>query len=175
MKLFRTAIVTTALTLGTFGLIMGLPSCSKKDKCNITCANNGVCVDGACQCPAGYEGTDCSSLARKKFKGMYNAIDECVITQRNNASLNYTLFIMDGPVNEPTKVIVKGLGNVNNATVELEGEVKGNVITIKSQMIEGLEYSGKIEYINQTNLKATFNIKDGVETLESCFSALAKA
>lgn len=174
MKLFKNVIITAALTLGTFGLIMGLPSCSKKDKCNITCNNGGVCVDGTCQCPSGYEGSDCSILARTKFKGMFNAIDECVITDRNNASLNYTIFIMDGPVTEPTKVIVKGLGNVDDATIELSGTVKGNQITIDQQVIDGLEYSGKIDYINNTNLKATFNIKDGVETIESCFSALAK-
>ena len=175
MRLFKTIFITTALTLGAFAVTTSLQSCSKKDKCNIVCKNGGECVDGVCQCPVGFEGKDCGTYTRAKYKGMFNAIDNCVTTDRNNASLNYTIFILNGPVDEPTKVLVRGLGNQDGGNVELTGHVNGSTLTIDNQTVGGKEYSGKIEYISQTDLKGSFNIKDGNETIESCFSAMARS
>ena len=43
-------------------LLIGLISCgSEDDAClTLTCLNDGTCVNGACACPEGYEGEDCS-------------------------------------------------------------------------------------------------------------------
>lgn len=175
MKTLKTILITGALTLGTFGLITSLQSCGKKDKCNVVCKNGGECVNGVCECPVGYEGKDCATLSRTKFEGMYNAIDECVNTNRNNASLNYTIFIFPGSSSEPKKVEIRGLGNVEEGNITISGDVDGNVINIPTQEVQGKQYSGKIEYIDNTNLKASFNIIDGNVTIESCFSSMARS
>lgn len=48
---------------------MFFASCSE-DKCkNVTCQNAGTCVDGACKCALGYEGTNCETESRVKFTG----------------------------------------------------------------------------------------------------------
>lgn len=42
-------------------LLVGFSSCEKEDPCqNVTCINGGTCVNGACNCPSGYSGSDCS-------------------------------------------------------------------------------------------------------------------
>lgn len=52
-----------------------LPACIK-DQCAATvCRNGGVCVNGQCACPAGYEGVDCSSKWNEKFAGDWQASD----------------------------------------------------------------------------------------------------
>lgn len=47
-----------------------------KDKCGIVvCNNGGVCVDGTCTCPTGYEGVSCSKVWYEKFAGRWNVRD----------------------------------------------------------------------------------------------------
>lgn len=42
------------------------------DSCKaVMCRQDGVCVDGFCQCPVGYEGTQCEIVSRNKFTGFY--------------------------------------------------------------------------------------------------------
>eukprot|EP01012_Entosiphon_sulcatum_P062211 TRINITY_DN88408_c0_g1_i1.p1 TRINITY_DN88408_c0_g1~~TRINITY_DN88408_c0_g1_i1.p1 ORF type:complete len:175 (+),score=9.51 TRINITY_DN88408_c0_g1_i1:49-525(+) len=52
-----------------------------KDKCGIVvCNNGGVCVDGTCTCPTGYEGTSCSKMWNEKFSGRWNVSDSMAKT-----------------------------------------------------------------------------------------------
>lgn len=47
-----------------------------KDKCGtILCDNGGVCVDGKCTCPTGFEGASCSKMWYEKFAGRWNVRD----------------------------------------------------------------------------------------------------
>lgn len=47
-----------------------------KDKCGIVvCNNGGVCVDGTCTCPTGFEGASCSKIWYEKFAGRWNVRD----------------------------------------------------------------------------------------------------
>lgn len=172
MRILKTILMTGAITLGMFGVVT-MQSCSKKDKCKVVCNNGGTCVDGQCECLPGFEGKDCSIESRMKFKGMFNVIDHCVETDRNEASRNYTIFIMDQPKEDVQKVTVKGLGNIDSS-VELEGVVQDQKIIINKQVKGGKEYYGEIEYLDQSSLKGSFTIKDGNETIESCFSAMAR-
>lgn len=54
------SLVLVWLLLAAFA---GLPwSGCKEDPCtNIICKNGGVCINGDCDCPAGYEGPDCGT------------------------------------------------------------------------------------------------------------------
>lgn len=42
-------------------------ACSKKDPCEgVTCQNGGICTDGTCQCPSGFEGQFCETASLPK-------------------------------------------------------------------------------------------------------------
>lgn len=61
-----------------------------KDKCGaILCDNGGVCVDGKCTCPTGYEGTSCSKMWYEKFAGRWNVSDS--IAKDNVARYKYEI------------------------------------------------------------------------------------
>ncbi len=54
MKAFQIFLFSAVL------LIAFSPSCSKDKDCEGTCLNGGVCEDGNCNCPDGYEGPNCA-------------------------------------------------------------------------------------------------------------------
>lgn len=62
------------LLLGTL-CITGYYSCIKDNCGNVVCNNEGVCVDGVCACPSGYEGIYCEQIWSDKFTGKWQADD----------------------------------------------------------------------------------------------------
>jgi len=47
--------------------IITTPSC--KDPCKSTACGAGVCIEGKCECPAGYSDPNCSTMWSSKFLG----------------------------------------------------------------------------------------------------------
>jgi hypothetical protein len=87
MKKINTILYTLTSVLSLFILVM-VSACNKGDiKYNDTtlirpcdqviCLNGGNCVDGSCNCPAGYEGIKCETRWNEKFLGNYKVADEC--------------------------------------------------------------------------------------------------
>lgn len=63
-----------------------------KDKCGaILCDNGGVCVNGLCTCPTGYEGTRCSKMWNEKFSGRWNVADS--MAKDNIARYKYEITV----------------------------------------------------------------------------------
>lgn len=54
-----------------FFLPLLFAACSTDPCAEITCLNDGRCVAGECQCADNFEGTDCGTLERTKFLGIY--------------------------------------------------------------------------------------------------------
>ena len=80
MKKLQTLTLLAALAIGSMTL---LNSCAK-DLCkDIVCENGGNCVEGDCDCLAGYEGTSCETEMRTKFIGTYSVTDACVASGYN--------------------------------------------------------------------------------------------
>lgn len=49
------------ILLFLLALAVGFTSCKDDDPCGgISCLNGGTCANGACNCPTGFEGSDCS-------------------------------------------------------------------------------------------------------------------
>jgi hypothetical protein len=48
-------------------------SCGGDDPCeNVTCLNDGVCIDGNCDCLEGFIGSDCGTPCREAIFGNWN-------------------------------------------------------------------------------------------------------
>jgi len=91
------------------------------DPCkDVTCLNGGTCLEGTCECPTGYEGTDCGTAVNAKFAGTFNmASSMCDTTDNNNypvaliaSETDVTAFTIGG-------IYENGLANTVNATVNL--------------------------------------------------------
>ncbi len=50
-------------------------SCIKDTCTGIVCNNDGVCVNGNCACPTGFEGVHCDDIWNAKFTGSWHAAD----------------------------------------------------------------------------------------------------
>lgn len=129
MKSLRNAAVTALLTIGAFSTI-AYTSCEKDECADVICMNNGTCVDGACVCPTGYEGTTCQTESRTKFIKVWNAAD-----QVNSTNLVYTCSIGSGTT--VTSVIISNDFSDDFFLSPVQATVDGNTITIPDQRPDG--------------------------------------
>ena len=72
MKNLKSILMASFLTVGIFSTAL-FTSCNQ-DKCKDTvCKNGGTCneTDGSCNCPVGYEGSNCDTESRTKLIGSF--------------------------------------------------------------------------------------------------------
>lgn len=101
MKLFKYALVAALGFFGTASIVY-FSSC-EADPCNdLNCKNGGSCADGYCQCPTGYEGSECEIMAADRFVGKYAGLTRCGIYP----AVPDTVTIVK--ISDPDKVNVKG-------------------------------------------------------------------
>lgn len=136
-------------------------NCTIEDLCvinDVNCLNGGVCVDGDCECAAGYEGDSCETLTRAKFNGSWGVVDDC--SQSGTAS--YTVGIASSPTAVEQVLISNFWGVFVNDVV---ATVSGNEITIASQEPDGDDYfvSGS-GTLTGTTITITYNIEDRTGT-----------
>lgn len=120
---FKNGITTFGIMLLSLGAVFTFVSC-EDDPCeDVTCVNgtptesNGSC---SCDCDAGYEGTDCSTVSRDKFIGTYNISDDCLTSgYSNSVSAGSSI----------DKVVFSNLGNFSTAAVVV-ATVDGNSLEV---------------------------------------------
>ena len=126
---FKTILVSAIATIGVFATVVYTSSCNR-DKCKtITCANGGVCNDGACTCPSGYEGTNCEKESRLKFIGNWTVFEKGSIT----LAAQYPISIEPGA--EPSDVVIKNFYNYFKTPAR--ATVVGDSLFIPNQQYEG--------------------------------------
>lgn len=106
----------TALIVGIAFLYVGCEkdkSYTYVDPCaDIECLNGGICLDGTCQCPLGFEGKNCEYSWMERYVGEWN-ITETVIQSNLGGgqvgeSKSYTVMI-NPDSGSSTRFIINGL------------------------------------------------------------------
>lgn len=134
MKARLKTIVLSALgAIAAFSAVT-TTSC-EPDKCKaIVCAYGGVCKEGTCICPAGYEGYQCETITRDKFKGVWHVFEEGTVT----TAAYYDVTIDFG--NSMTEMVVNNF--YNKFTVPLNVRIKADTLFIPQQTIMDHEIKG---------------------------------
>ncbi len=121
------------------------------DPCaSISCLNNGNCVNGACECAAGFEGTRCETESRDKFIGSYSVAEDC-----ETGDYIYNITIMPSATNTD-KVL---LSNFYDLDLQILASINENIITINSQIVDGITISGEGSINDVANIVTlTYNV-----------------
>lgn len=70
MKLWKYSLIT-AIGFIFISFSMVYTSCVDDSCETLLCRHDGVCVDGFCRCPDGYEGAQCEVIAARAFWGKF--------------------------------------------------------------------------------------------------------
>ena len=128
------------------------------DKCDATvCYNNGVCVQGKCACPSGYEGVACEQRWGDKYNGVWKA-DDMYLRDTTRTHLYYDVqianvdtdsFTIYGLLDTMKPIICK---RVNLYTFTMPVQVLDSSITINS---------GKctIDTMNNNSISGIYNFR----------------
>lgn len=108
-------------------------ACTKDPCAKMTCNNNGVCRDGRCKCPVGFEGPYCDIKTYEKFIGTYQG------TYRCDGSVPLEKMIIIAPGDQPYTVSLYNVLLQNDA---LNAILDADKITIEEQTINNIVYSG---------------------------------
>lgn len=129
----RTIFASALVALSGFTAIT-LSSCTE-DKCKgISCAYGGTCTEGKCNCPSGYEGPQCETINRDRYKGIWFVNEDGTIS---NAAQYAVSIEGDG---EMTEIKISTFNNQIQAPIK--ATVKGDFMTIPQQVVNGFTVEG---------------------------------
>ncbi|MBA3828556.1 MAG: calcium-binding EGF-like domain-containing protein [Taibaiella sp.] len=127
---FKTIVLSALGTIVVFSALL-YSSCSP-DKCHaIACAYGGVCTDGNCICPTGYEGTQCEKIVRDKFVGTWVVYETGTLTGGNT----YTVAVE--PNNDSSITSLKITNFYNSIRGSVIATVNADSIYINKQVVDG--------------------------------------
>ena len=144
MRRFVKSLSVLCFALFAAGVTMTPFACKPGAKCGSSvCVNGGVCNNGKCNCPVGYEGNGCQTMARGAYLGNWTVYDSDTVHQGKN----YTVGIGEA-VYAANDVIITNLLNFYGRT--LNAYVLHDSLIIPYQLLQG----GSIEgtgYRNKSN------------------------
>lgn len=134
MKARLKTIVLSALGAITVFSAVTFSSC-KDDKCKaIVCAFGGVCTDGKCLCPTGYEGPQCETVTRDRYLGIWVVSEDGSLTD----AAQYSVSVAKG--DNITELRIKNFRNL--FVDDVSAFVKGDTIYIPQQTVNNNEIIG---------------------------------
>ncbi|MFT4981064.1 MAG: hypothetical protein ACI9UR_000911 [Bacteroidia bacterium] len=142
---------------------IGMVSCTTDACKDVNCGISGTCLDGACICDDGYEGTNCDTEERAEFIGTYNVTESCT-----SGDFSYSLTVTTSATGV-TSIIVTNFGDFD---VNVNGIVSGNNVTFASQTVGGGTFSGTGTVSGQV-LTITYNVTAG-SSVDNCTMTCVK-
>jgi hypothetical protein len=136
MKLWKNSLIS-ALAFFGICIIIVYTSCDRDSCLTLKCKNQAPCVNGYCQCPTGYEGAECRSVATDRFVGTYPGNTTCT---------NTMLPAMD--------------------TIRVDVQSNPNIIAVYIKSRPDRKYIGTIE-ANTVQLKDTADLSTGHLVLDN--------
>lgn len=127
----RSILLTASIVTTGFAAVF-VSSCAE-DKCKaLVCANGGVCSEGACVCPSGWEGSQCETENRARFLNGNKSSWTVREDGSESPETQYPVSIVRSTdASQPTQVFIK---NFNGAFPEnVKARVKGDSIYIDPQ------------------------------------------
>ena len=92
--------------LALFFSVALFQSCDLVDPCSdVTCLNDGICLDGTCDCTTGFSGTDCSTHCSEQILGTWKITNGTIFCDfleyqftrgSGNSGLNIVMVGVDG-------------------------------------------------------------------------------
>ncbi|QLH44409.1 MAG: calcium-binding EGF-like domain-containing protein [Bacteroidota bacterium] len=144
-------MLASILTIGAFSTTL-FTACNPDACKDVVCQNGGTCVDGDCTCPVGYEGTNCQTLSRDKFIGVFTGSETCTV-----GTDNYSITCSANSDN--TKFNIQ---NLYNQSLTAIASANGNAFTIPSQTVgSGVTAVGSGTITGNT-MTVTYTVNDGV-------------
>ena len=136
-----------------FLAMMLLGSCKDEPCDNIICQNDGICMDGLCDCPSGFEGEFCEEFSRQKILGNFDVSSNCV----GDTSVT-DIWAIGASTSAVNEVLI---GNFHKPALNVIATItEPNVIEIEKQFFGGstsytIYGSGTIEAVGQLSIQYT--------------------
>ena len=144
---------------------IGMVSCDTDACKDVDCGLYGTCVDGDCECDAGYEGASCATASREKFIGSYNVSESCT-----SGNFTYAISITTSSTGA-ANVIITNFGGFTTP-INVNGTVSGTSLTIPNQTVGGGTFSGSGQIAGNI-LTITYNATAGSST-DACTMTCTK-
>jgi len=164
MKFWKSSLLTVFSFLGIASTVL-YNSCQIDTCSDLKCINGGSCANGFCNCPSGYEGSECEIKMEDKFLGVYYGNTNC---NANPAVYDTaTVLTQQGSITNVRVVLF------SNKTDTLNGTVNGTTIVVPD-VTGGSGYSRHINITivngNKLNIftETTINDSRGVATKSTC-------
>lgn len=133
---FKTFLLST-LGFSALGAAVVTSSCNNEPCDAIVCAAGGVCNDGDCLCASGYEGNQCETETREKFKGIWYVTENGTLSE----IAQYTISVE--AATDETKTTELTITNFRNSfTRPVNAYVKADTLYIPQQNINGQTVQG---------------------------------
>ena len=172
MKSIRNIAFSALLALGAFTTVT-YTACNPDECKDVTCSNNGTCVDGTCKCPNYYEGTTCQTEVRTKY---YNTYIGDGVDNDNETYDDWKMeFKARGADAKNMSLTLMNKAGVTQATVNVI--LQSNETFLVEQMTDGddiITGSGTVN-VNSASLTLTFTDKNNsTNVLTFTFSNMLK-
>lgn len=143
MKSIKQIALSFALTLGAFGAVT-YTACNKDECKDVTCQNGGTCSDGKCNCPSGFEGSNCETQSRNRFLNN-GAVATFVVGAGQDECYNPGYNMTITPGSNPDEITITNFAGYGNSAVvsgiKVDGTTfsKTGTVTVGSVTLSNIE------------------------------------